>query len=165
MVRVELHFVNTTTQPLPVTGTMHLTEAKEGTITEHANLMFYGNVGLILPPQAMATVGPTFHAIPAGRKIFGLTGHQHRLGTSFTIELSSSVTDTGKELYKNMTWDDPPLTMFTPPLVPTAGQGLRFTCNYNNTTNGIVTFGEGADQEMCFLWAYYYPDQGFDIGF
>jgi hypothetical protein len=55
--------------------------------------------------------------------------------------------------------------MFNPPIAPAAGQGLRYTCTYNNTTTGIVTFGENADQEMCFLWAYYYPDQGFDISF
>jgi hypothetical protein len=27
-----------------------------------------------------------------------------------------------------------------------------------------VSFGEGFNQEMCFLWAYYYPDMGFEIG-
>ena len=165
MVRVELHFVNTTSQPLPVSGTVHLGEAKEGTITEHANLMFYGNVGIILAPQAMGTVGPTYHAVPEGRKIFGLTGHQHKLGTGVTIELATGALGTGTQLYKNIDWDDPPLTIFNPPIAPGAGQGLRFTCTYNNTTNTIVTFGENADQEMCFLWAYYYPDQGFDIGF
>jgi hypothetical protein len=94
-----------------------------------------------------------------------LTGHQHKLGTGFTIELASSALDTGSPLYKNLDWAEPPLTIFNPPIAPSAGQGLRFTCTYNNTTPGIVTFGEGADQEMCFLWAYYYPDQGFDIGF
>jgi hypothetical protein len=165
MLRVELHFVNTTPQPLAVTGTVHLGEAKEGTITEHANLMFYGNVGIFLPPQSMATVGPSFHAIAPGRKIFGLTGHQHRLGTSVTIELAPDALTSGTELYKNTNWDEPPLTIFNPPLTPTGTQGLRYTCTYNNTTNGIVTFGENADQEMCFLWAYYYPDQGFDISF
>jgi hypothetical protein len=165
MLRVELHFVNTTAAPLPVTGTVHLGEAKEGTITEHANLMFYGNVGIILPPQSQATVGPSFHAIAAGRKIFGLTGHQHKLGTSVTIELSPDAFTSGKELYKNIVWDEPPLTIFNPPITPPAGQGLRYTCTYDNTTSTIVTFGENADQEMCFLWAYYYPDQGFDISF
>lgn len=165
MLRVELHFVNTTPQPLAVSGMVHLGEAKEGTITEHANLMFYGNVGIFLPPQSMATVGPSFHAIAAGRKVFGLTGHQHKLGTSVTIELAPDAFTSGTELYKNTNWDEPPLTIFNPPIAATGTQGLRYTCTYNNTTNGIVTFGENADQEMCFLWAYYYPDQGFDISF
>jgi len=165
MVRVELHFLNSTSASLPITGKVRLTEAKEGTITEHANLMFYGNVGIVLAPKAMGTVGPTFHAVPAGRKIFGLTGHQHHLGTGVTIELSPDAFTVGKEIYKSLDWADPPLTIFTPPIAPAAGQGLRYTCTYNNTTPDIITFGEGVNQKMCFLWAYYYPDQGFDISF
>jgi hypothetical protein len=41
-----------------------------------------------------------------------------------------------------------------------AGSGFRFTCEYNNTSDQQVTFGESANKEMCFFWAYYYPDQG-----
>lgn len=165
MVRVELHFLNSSSAPLPITGVVRLSEAKAGTITEHANLMFYGNVGIFLPPNAPSTVGPTFRAVPAGRKVFGITGHQHHLGTGFTIELAQDALTPGTPIYKNLDWADPPLTIFNPPLAPAAGQGFRYICNYNNTTPNIVTFGEGVNQEMCFLWAYYYPDQGFDIGF
>jgi len=148
-----------------VTGTVHVTDAVAGTITEHANLMFYGNTRIVIPAQSMATVGPTFRKFPqAAPKIFGLTGHTHQRGTGVTIELASAVTGTGTNVYTNTDWADPPLTIFTPPLAPTTGQGFRYTCTYNNPTNSPVTFGEGVNQEMCFLWAYYYPDMGFDIG-
>src|SRR5262245_16743148 len=40
MVRLELHFLNATQAPESVSATMHLGEAKAGTITDHANLMF-----------------------------------------------------------------------------------------------------------------------------
>jgi hypothetical protein len=165
MVRVELHFLNSTTAPLPVTGTVHVTDAVAGTITDRANLMFYGNLRIAIPPQSMATVGPTFRRFAsAAPKIFGLTGHQHQRGTSITIELASAATGAGTHVYTNTDWAEPPLTIFDPPLLPTAGQGFRYTCNYNNPTSSTITFGEGVNQEMCFLWAYYYPDMGFDIG-
>jgi hypothetical protein len=165
MVRVELHFLNSTTAPLAVTGTVHITDAVAGTVTEHANLMFYGNLKIAIPAQSTATVGPTFRKFAsAAPKIFGLTGHQHQRGTGVTIELASGATGTATNVYTNTDWADPPLTIFDPPLVPTAGQGFRYTCTYNNPTNSTVTFGEGVNQEMCFLWAYYYPDMGFDIG-
>jgi hypothetical protein len=165
MVRVELHFLNSTAAPLPVTGTVHVTDAVAGTITDRANLMFYGNLRIAIPPQSMATVGPTFRKFAAAApKIFGLTGHQHQRGTSISIELASAATGAGTHVYTNTDWAEPPLTIFDPPMVPTAGQGFRYTCNYNNPTNGTITFGEGVNQEMCFLWAYYYPDMGFDIG-
>jgi hypothetical protein len=165
MVRVELHFLNSTTAPLAVTGTVHITDAVAGTITDHANLMFYGNMRIAIPAQSTATVGPTFRKFAsAAPKIFGLTGHQHQRGTGVTIELASAATGAGTNVYTNTDWADPPLTIFDPPLVPTAGQGFRYTCTYNNPTNSPITFGEGVNQEMCFLWAYYYPDMGFDIG-
>jgi hypothetical protein len=165
MVRVELHFLNTTSGPLPVTGTVHIADAVAGTITDHANLMFYGNLKINIPAQSTATVGPTFRKYAsAAPKIFGLTGHTHQRGTSVTIEIASDATSAGTNVYTNTNWAEPPLTIFDPPLVPTAGQGFRYTCTYNNPTTSPIAFGEGVNQEMCFLWAYYYPDMGFDIG-
>jgi Copper type II ascorbate-dependent monooxygenase, C-terminal domain len=165
MVRVEMHFLNTTSSDLAVTGTVRLGEAVNGTVTDHANLMFYGTLGITIPPMATQTIGPKFHAFKSGNpKIFGLTGHQHHRGTGFTIELGAK-DGAMNMVYENHDWAEPPLTVFDPPIATSAGQGLRYTCTYNNPTNSTVSFGEGANQEMCFLWAYYYPDMGFDLGF
>ena len=165
MVRVELHFLNTTQKPLDVTGTVRLQEARSGAVIEHANLLFYGNMNIRVPPLSNVTVGPSFHAFRAETPhIFGLTGHQHHRGTGVTIELSSSLTGPATPLYANGDWADPPLRLFDPPIVTTPGQGLRYSCTYYNPTNQTVSFGEGFNQEMCFLWAYYYPDEGFEIG-
>jgi hypothetical protein len=164
MVRIELHFLNTTTKPLDITGTVHLEEARAGTVVDHANLMFYGNLNISIPPQSEATVGPTFRAFRAtAPHIFGLTGHQHHRGTGVTIELGSRG-GAMTPVYTNHDWADPPLTIFDPPIATSAGQGLRYTCTYFNPTNQTISFGEGANQEMCFLWAYYYPDMGFELG-
>jgi hypothetical protein len=165
MVRIELHFLNTTPKPLDVTGTVRLKEARPGTVVDYANLMFYGNIDIRIPPLSAKTVGPSFHAFQAKTPhIFGLTGHQHHRGTGVTIELASSATAPGTPLYANEDWADPPLTIFDPPLVTTPGQGFRYSCSYYNPTNQSVSFGEAFDQEMCFLWAYYYPDMGFEVG-
>ncbi|MET0593113.1 MAG: hypothetical protein ABW133_10460, partial [Polyangiaceae bacterium] len=121
MVRVELHFLNTTTAPLDVTGTVHITDATAGTVTDHANLMFYGNLRINIPAQSMATVGPTFRKFAAAApKIFGLTGHTHQRGTSVNIELASAATGAGTNVWSNTDWAEPPLTIFDPPIVPTA---------------------------------------------
>jgi hypothetical protein len=165
MMRIELHFLNTTQKPLGVTGSVRLQEASGGTVIDHANLLFYGSLNIRVPPLATATVGPKFHSFAAeAPHIFGLTGHQHHRGTGVTIELASSATAPGTPLYANTDWADPPLTVFDPPLATTPGQGLRYSCSYYNPTNQTVSFGEGFNQEMCFLWAYYYPDMGFEMG-
>ena len=60
--------------------------------------------------------------------------------------------------------EDPPLLVFDPPLATTPGRGLRYSCSYFNPTNQALSYGEGFNQEMCFLWAYYYPEMGFEVG-
>jgi hypothetical protein len=165
MMRIELHFLNATDKPLAVRARVDLEEARAGAVVEHANLLFYGNLNIRVPPLSAVTVGPKFRAFRAqAPHIFGLTGHQHKRGTGVTIELGSSPTGPMRPLYENHDWADPPLTVFDPPIATTPGQGLRYACTYYNPTNQTVSFGEGVDQEMCFLWAYYYPDMGFEIG-
>ena len=165
MVRLELHFLNATSAPESVSATMHLGEAAAGTITDHANLMFWGRVDIDIPAGQTATLGPSFHYFrQSDLHIFGVTGHQHHLGTGFKIELAKAIDDSaGQMIYENDDWANPPLKLFDPPLKPGDGEGLRFTCQYDNTTSGSVKFGESVNDEMCFLWAYYYPDQGFDV--
>ena len=37
-------------------------------------------------------------------------------------------------------------------------------CSYNNTTSSYIKFGESAlSNEMCIIWGYYYPSQGFQV--
>ncbi len=40
-----------------------------------------------------------------------------------------------------------------------AGDQIRVTCRYNNTTGGSVSFGESSDNEMCFGGLYRFPAQ------
>ena len=165
MVRIELHFLNATDKPRDVSGTVHVGAARPGTVVERANLLFYGNLNIRIPPQSTTTVGPTFRSFrTASPHIFGLTGHQHKRGTGVTIELGSSRTGAGTMLYENHDWAEPPLTIFDPPIATSPGQGFRYSCTYFNPTNQFIGFGEGVNQEMCFLWAYYYPDMGLEVG-
>jgi hypothetical protein len=165
MVRMELHFLNATQAPASIAGTVHLGEATAGTVTDHANLLFWGRVDIDIPAAQQATVGPSFHYFrQTDLHIFGVTGHQHHLGTGFKIELANAIDDTAAQtIYENNDWANPPLKSFDPPLSPKDGQGFRFTCSYDNTTSQTVKFGESVNDEMCFLWAYYYPDEGFDV--
>jgi hypothetical protein len=41
-----------------------------------------------------------------------------------------------------------------------ANGGFRFSCSWDNKSASSVKFGESANDEMCFFWAYYYPSKG-----
>lgn len=163
MMRFELHFLNTTTAPLDLTATVQLTGAEVGAVTDHANLIFTGNLSISIPPQSTTIVGPTTATFDDHEPIiFGVTGHQHQRGTRFVIEFGDPA-GSMTTIYDNNDWAEPPLTIFDPPIATKRGQGLRFTCVYANPTNQTIGFGERATDEMCFLWAYYYPDMGYNF--
>ena len=52
------------------------------------------------------------------------------------------------------------MDQYEPPLVFTGSDGVRLRCEFNNTTDRLVTFGTRFADEMCFMWLYYYPNTG-----
>jgi hypothetical protein len=50
-----------------------------------------------------------------------------------------------------------------PEMVFDGKNGLAFQCEWHNSSDQSVGFGESALDEMCFLWMYYYPSHGFDM--
>ncbi len=77
----------------------------------------------------------------------------------------TGATDTTDLVTDGTNWANPPLVLPSPALdFPTGQQlGLAFQCTWNNTTSAEVSFGESANDEMCFLWHYYYPSSGFQF--
>jgi hypothetical protein len=39
-----------------------------------------------------------------------------------------------------------------------AGEGFRFTCDWQNPDDHLVHFGVTTEDEMCFVGGYFYPD-------
>ncbi len=103
------------------------------------------------------------HVVNPGVKVFGLTTHEHHFGTLATIDLATSASGAGSELYRNTDWEHPPLKPFEPALefdgTQSAAPALRLVQYLGSDP---VPFGlSAATNEMCFFWAYYYPSQGF----
>lgn len=163
MIRLEEHFVNTTAGPLTAGARVTFDLAPRAGLTA-ADMMFWGTQNINVAPRSMGTAQYFRPALP-GVNVFGLTSHTHQFGVRATIEVATALTGAGREVHRNETWEEPPLTRFDPPLTFGAGEGLRLVCNYNNTSTQTLRFGESYYQEMCFLWAYYYPSQGFHVCF
>jgi Copper type II ascorbate-dependent monooxygenase, C-terminal domain len=167
LVRIEAHYLNATTQPLNPVATINFRAVPLSANLQRADFLFFGTPDIDIRAGQTATVGPRFinQGFPAGANIFAMTTHTHRFGTQFKVQKSTSRTDPGTPLYEydDWFWEEPPVRRFDTPLTFQPGEGVRFTCEYNNTSGGRVTFGESATEEMCFMWLYYYPSQGFKI--
>jgi hypothetical protein len=166
MIELEAHYINTTAQTLQGRGTVDFETVPLATenVTE-SDLAFWGTLSIVLP-SGVQSVGPLFASGLAGTHGFALTTHQHRLGSDFKVWFANSASDTNHAPVADTTdWANPPLYRLSPELDFNGQNGLAYQCTWNNTTGQVVTFGESALQEMCFLWMYYYPSHGFDMRF
>lgn len=164
MVRIELHWFNTTPKPLEVTGQVAFDMVDESEDVIESSFAFWGSTVIDIPPRSEYSTPVIFQRALTETKGFAVTTHQHQLGTSMKIWASdnASVSD-DKLLMEGTDWAEPPLTMLDPPQFFDVGDGLAYQCTWENPTDRRVGFGEGFGEEMCFLWMYYYPSVGFDL--
>lgn len=154
-VRIEVHYFNGTEAPLGVGATLRFTPHEGDTSAVlPVKTRFTGDLSLTVPVGASTDTG--YFPMNAGERYFALTTHTHRLGVLSTLHRATSLGDAApKLLHTSDSWSEPPLTTFDPPIT-FAGDGLKLTCNYENTTDSQVNFGTSALSEMCFFWGYYY---------
>lgn len=173
---IEMHLLNASPSPAQANADVLLVPIEKGVPVVYADMIFangertlrksYDGGGAGIPPMQALTTDPTFAAVSGEAKIFALTTHQHRFGTDLSIYRSTGVADGGTLLLRNTDWAHPALLRYpdNAPLTFAAGEGMRWVCSYRNTTSNYVTFGSSAEtDEMCIIWAYYYPSTGFKI--
>jgi hypothetical protein len=167
MVRIELHYINATQAPVQLTATMTVTSTAD--YKQDADFLFMGNADISLPPGAKTTLGPTYFPLSVVNlgqiNVFALTGHEHQLGTSVTVATATSPSDPGTSVYDppGWLWSEPATVVHDPPFVVDTDGYFKFSCSWDNTSASTVTFGESANDEMCFFWAYYYPSRGSEV--
>ena len=168
-IRLELHYINTTDQPVMVTATANFYAVPDAQITNEADFLFIGDPDINIAAGQMFSLSAYF-AMPStlnGAKIFAFTGHEHKYGTNVQVTSRPSKTGADTQAYNplNFLWSDPQTIYHNPPLVVPDGGGFQFQCDWTNTGTSSVTFGESANDEMCFFWAYYYPSVGAHVCF
>lgn len=159
---LQLHYINYTGKTADIEGVLELrtVSGTQQPAPTEVHSLFTGNMALFLA-QGQSTTAEHFFT-PAGTaqkplKVFALTSHTHSLGVDSTIErVANAAAATSTPLHQSVNWSEPPLTTFDPPLDFTGSDGLRLRCKYTNTTDHVVTFGTRAEDEMCFMWLYYY---------
>jgi hypothetical protein len=128
--------------------------APESVIEHHADVMWFASWSFFLPPS-QTTSDTAFCAVPYDVEVFGLASHTHALGSHFSIEKR---TDAGTEhLYDSEDWQHPPFSVYSPTISLAAGEGLEWTCTWDNTTTKLVGPGKDSTDEMCITFAYAYP--------
>lgn len=170
MLRIELHFINTTPAKGEVTATTAFHTMDETQYQHEADFLFIGSPDISIPARSTATLGPMFFKVPAeyaDSNFFAITGHTHQYGTDVRVSTAANKSDVGTPVYDvpGWKWDEPETVQHDPTFKVPEGGGFNFSCDWENTSDRSVGFGESANQEMCFFWSYYYPSKGAKVCF
>jgi len=169
MIRIEMHYINSSDAPLEVSATTEFYAVPESEIDHEANILFIGTPDVSIAAGATVDVRAYFTPSRAsldltGAKFFAITGHTHHHGVSVSVATASTKTGEHTSVYapSPFDWSEPETAVHKPEFTLPEGlqAGFDITCSYHNTSSQTVRFGESANDEMCFFWAYYYPSKG-----
>ncbi len=163
MVRLEMHYINPSAAPIMAQATSTFIPIEDAKFKDEADFLFIGTPDIDIAPGQTKTIGPMHIKLPAEYadvNFFAITGHEHQYGTNVLVSTAMSKADPGTPVYdvKNWLWSEPATVQVNFKLPK--GGGFNFSCSYTNKSGSPVGFGESANDEMCFFWAYYYPSRG-----
>ena len=158
----QIHLLNTTDEPLEIKPTIALTKLPESSVTQLLAGISMEFHPLSLPPQMQSRFSvdcdlDPLHQMNLGRapdfSIFYTLAHYHQYGTRMLLEAvrpdgtASTIYTTSNSIGDAL---GGPLS---PPFDMTGYTRLRLTCEYRNTTDAMIYYGNG-DGEMCVFLAF-----------
>lgn len=175
LIKLELHYINRSdSMSEDIGATVNFVNADPSTIVSEADILFIGSPDIGCNGSGCTKINPgtpaTLHQFLdvsqtsldlTGANFFAITGHEHQWGTGVTVNVGApggSMTPVYNPT--NFSWSEPVTQVANPAFQVGAGQGFDFTCTWLDQGSAAATFGESANNEMCFFWAYYYPSKG-----
>ncbi|MDP4228986.1 MAG: hypothetical protein Q8916_01115, partial [Bacteroidota bacterium] len=100
--------------------------------------------------------------------VLGMTGHYHSRGKRFWVDKMKGFYDangnkTGDTLlqanvYQSIAWDEPPFTVYDPPVLLNTGEFLRMSAEYVNNSANTFLFGPHVKTDEHFnLFTWFAP--------
>jgi hypothetical protein len=162
------HYTNGTRDSITGEVYFNVHSIPTNTVKTEVKPLQLSNLSISLPPNK-ETVYETTYLVGGGGNgngdrfgsrdsvvnIFGLTSHFHKLGKKFIIQIVGGARN-GEVVYSSTNWLNPPLTRYDRPIVLRRGEGLKSIVTWFNDTDQTVRFGLRAQDEMNFIFGYYY---------
>ncbi len=152
----EVHFVNTTSEPVDVYSVVNAYTIPE---SQRVEGIWGGSVRdehINMPADADEYTEWSRCVFNEDVEVLFLASHTHAMGTNFTIREFDG-TESGPIFYENDDWHDPKITQFVDPIIRPAGSGFEWACTWRNRTDHLVEYGLTADDEMCNMAVVHTP--------
>lgn len=158
MVVGNLHILNALGEPITTSIAFEVHTLAQGALTTPLRPLALDYHDLDIPPLAQSRftgtcdVRPANGGNPVDFNFYYVLPHYHALGTGMRF---TAIHESGEQLLfeNNGAIGEPLSKVLDPPLSAAGAESLRFSCNYNNTTDSRVGQGIG-DQEMCIIVAF-----------
>jgi hypothetical protein len=151
------HVINASASPVTVGGKFTLKVADANTVPHPTEALSCQTIDIALPAGTTTDVTATCTA-PFDLDVVTMSSHAHQDLVKFETRMYDGTKTLDPVLYTNTQWDSPVVTQLATPLHLKAGQGLTFTCHFDNTTPSTIGFGLTATSEMCAAMnSYAYP--------
>ncbi|HVU04785.1 MAG TPA: hypothetical protein VHE30_23695 [Polyangiaceae bacterium] len=184
MATFQLHYVNTTTEPVLREAWVNIyKKPKEEVTTPLQSIFLVGDLTVNIPAHTQQTTTLEFSPnLPGETRIFAMNGHMHAHTERFTVWRERG-TDS-EQIYQSFDWQEPAeLTFNTVVQNPVAneatkidggisgmftlmpGDKLKWSCDVNNTLDTAIHFANEAETaEMCLLAGAYIGTPGLMAG-
>lgn len=150
---VDMHVVNATEASLSAFAKLSFHTSTEGSIAHLAATATFQNLTIYTPPH-----GKSSHLgeCRVGQELLvsELVRRTERRGTSFKVWIAGGERD-GELVWRSGSLGDPRREL-PQPIRLQPGEGFRFQCDYDNSTDVELRFGVNAGDEMCALSASYW---------
>jgi hypothetical protein len=154
----QLHSINTTDGPLTQQFLLNVHTKVEPAPTL-VDIYGFTNFGIEIPPKSTKVESKDCVLYDAVGLI-SMSSHFHQRGTLATVDFVSKDGSRVERIYENESWDDPQVLFFDRSLRIDPGDTIRFACHYDNPDDVTVEYGPSGQDEMCFVFGYYFPKVG-----
>ena len=151
------HSVNRTGQTRIGEVYVNLHTIDESEVQFVAQPGYFSNEDIFLPAQQTTTINRVFE-FEEQQHLIQMWSHAHEHMTEFRIEAVGGERD-GELLYWTNDWEHPPLLYLDPPMTFQAGDRIRLSTTYENTTNEPIEYGLLSTDEMQFLFYMYFTGE------
>jgi hypothetical protein len=177
-VRINVHYVNATSETILREAWVGLTYAEEEDVVDLVDMITFFQGSISVPPLGSVTTERASCVANTDRYVGLVTGHAHQTLTRFSVwhEQEGGASDL---IYETYDYADPGNVYYRDGIVNQppdpasgrfggssgyrfvkAGEAVSFECEYKNPSDRTITLGFTGDDEMCNVFGMYYPSDG-----
>jgi hypothetical protein len=153
------HYFNSSTAPVPAKAALAFHVADASAVRRELRRFGMYNMSFAIPARSKASF--TAECMMAEDiQLISLLRHTHSKGTDFNVWRAGGATD-AQQVFVSHHWEDDINYAPTGSFIIKQGEGLRFECAFDNTTDQELRFGELVSDEMCILYGYFVSTREF----